>query len=681
MRSILAMLTCWFLLIMFGPSLGNVQLRNNILFRPIKTIATSRAHWQVALIIDLQAFPMYLTQLNREVRIIHDVAERARVHYLSDNIADVSTLIKTLTDVQTYLDSFSEDYRALLTEYNQLTDFVTNRQKRSLLNLGGVFKFLFGVADNNDMNALRGNVAQLASSQKQIIHIVSKSISVLNLTRMEVAENRQTLNGLLSSLQKFQEEVTRQVNRLERLFIQLASFNEVMNALNTMSAELRQLFSQAKMFLIDFRIKMDILSLQRLTPSIITPSHLLEILKDIEDHIPNDFALPSDPNVNLWQYYTSLQCSTLFNTEHFAIIIQIPLKPVANTYQLIEAEALPVPYNTSTLRSPNLDHMPITAAIDIESQYFLINEQRSHYALLSPAIAHSCIKQTLPFCDINQGFSSTIRSGVCVIESFLNTVDERLNTCQSMVRARSVLPMARTIARDRWLIITHAHIHFTIKCLNGSISSVTISDVLSTITIPETCQAFSNELYLQLYYDESSKLSISENLPQIHHHSLNMSFAIWEPFHASLTNISTIKFPPSLRNVAQIPMATLADQIKSLAIESDLSATTPLYLQTPYLSVGLGTVALVVIIIIIIVLYKKGCFPKKFRSQSLSTGQRCINRLGEAKFAVATTGAGHHDESELTILHDNTNPGASAPTQTSLMKLYPSVDRNVINNL
>ena len=45
---------------------------------------------------------------------------------------------------------------------------------------------------HHNINGIQRNVHKLAANQDTLMHVVEESISVLNVSRMEIKENRQT---------------------------------------------------------------------------------------------------------------------------------------------------------------------------------------------------------------------------------------------------------------------------------------------------------------------------------------------------------------------------------------------------------------------------------------------------------------------------------------------------------
>ena len=49
---------------------------------------------------------------------------------------------------------------------------------------------VFDIATNVEISSIQRNVYKLAANQDTLMHVVEESISVLNVSRMEIKENR-----------------------------------------------------------------------------------------------------------------------------------------------------------------------------------------------------------------------------------------------------------------------------------------------------------------------------------------------------------------------------------------------------------------------------------------------------------------------------------------------------------
>ena len=94
--------------------------------------------------------------------------------------------------------------------FNEYQTLSENKQeyKRSLIPIiGQLMSTLFGTVSENDLENINRNIKALAVNQKQVIHDLDVSLSVLNLTRMQVAENRRSImDPGVKLAQKFREK-------------------------------------------------------------------------------------------------------------------------------------------------------------------------------------------------------------------------------------------------------------------------------------------------------------------------------------------------------------------------------------------------------------------------------------------------------------------------------------------
>ena len=59
--------------------------------------------------------------------------------------------------------------------------------------VGRGLSYLFGTSTEADLTILHSSVSRLANSQEEITHVVDKNILVINITRVEMSENRKLL--------------------------------------------------------------------------------------------------------------------------------------------------------------------------------------------------------------------------------------------------------------------------------------------------------------------------------------------------------------------------------------------------------------------------------------------------------------------------------------------------------
>ena len=85
------------------------------------------------------------------------------------------------------LESFS-DYRLF-----KQTDGQSRHKRKIFSFIRDIMGELFVVMTHDDINGIQRNVHKLAANEDSLMHVVEESISVLNVSRMEIKENRQDL--------------------------------------------------------------------------------------------------------------------------------------------------------------------------------------------------------------------------------------------------------------------------------------------------------------------------------------------------------------------------------------------------------------------------------------------------------------------------------------------------------
>lgn len=63
--------------------------------------------------------------------------------------------------------------------------------------IGKAMRFLFGTLSEEDIGSIKSNIRVLAENQNKISHVLTENLSILNVTRIEVSQNRQAINSLI----------------------------------------------------------------------------------------------------------------------------------------------------------------------------------------------------------------------------------------------------------------------------------------------------------------------------------------------------------------------------------------------------------------------------------------------------------------------------------------------------
>ena len=96
---------------------------------------------------------------------------------------------------------------------------ITSRRKKGLIDfVGDMVKSLFGFGTDKDVQELKGIVSQNRNSLKTIVHNTKHLLSVVNVTRYEMIENRKAINQLIDATKLLKEWVENTKFRVDRSF-------------------------------------------------------------------------------------------------------------------------------------------------------------------------------------------------------------------------------------------------------------------------------------------------------------------------------------------------------------------------------------------------------------------------------------------------------------------------------
>ena len=377
-------------LIIFSGIVGTIAGNDveHVFFRSRSEVHTTRSRWIVGLVIDFDAYEQYLLFTNRTMNKTFQTTQEGKTYfdglhfssqyrnreYKKINITLDKAEERRLEQYYFILRSYIQELLILQDLHNKNwqefseikkighSELEAQRGKRSIGILAGIFS---GVAFFKTMQ-LQKEVDSLRSNQEIIRNVLSESLSLINLTRMEVAENRVAINKIIGALGEFADTFNDVIEPMRRFLI-------VSQQIQTNINRVRDLVTAETSLMADLQGKIAKLSTKRLSPTILPANELIKILKSIEVEIPPELMLPQDPRERPFYYYTILQTNTLALENQLVITIDIPLLDVARKFRVKEAIALPVPYHATNL----------TAHYELEFNHFAISDDGRQYVILT----------------------------------------------------------------------------------------------------------------------------------------------------------------------------------------------------------------------------------------------------------------------------------------------------------
>ena len=297
----------------------------------------------------------------------------------SDKMAGYLSVFQSLQDQLTMLENINTDIKHSFSNMKTLK----SRPKRALSRfMSGILGYLFGTLSSSDLNGIRGNIDILAKNQQLISHTLERSLSVLNVTRSEIAQNRQSTNDIINAIAKIDKELDFVTEELGHEVFELQEFVHLFATVDMVAEEMRIAIQKSMYYFLRLQVQLNALSANRLYPSIIEPAEFKTVLKDIETQLPKSFGLPVDLDTELWSLHKHLYCQTFMENNRTIIIIPIPLIDYTKQMDLYKVYNLPLPIST-VYQVNNKTQTEMLTYYKLESDYIAINPERTQYMLLN----------------------------------------------------------------------------------------------------------------------------------------------------------------------------------------------------------------------------------------------------------------------------------------------------------
>ena len=421
MKAVTLFLLLWASMAQYATSF---VVKENVVFRRLTSVTTTENKWTVSLLLDTEPYLQAIATLENKIGYVKTVVNQARPalsgklrgHLIGkkENLNWFSILTKALDDS----DNNCKTLKAQMARYSKMQ----TRTKRSLLPfIGGALSFLFGSVSEDDLKVINQNIKKLEQNQKTVIHIVKESISILNASRLQISENRDKINEAIMTISEIDQRVSKVANVIGKEITSLETFIECYLKLDHVVREINDQISIVKDSIHELGEKINTLALGRLTPNVITPKSLQDILIEIQSKLDPKRGLPEDPVKNLWTFYEFLTAKTVISEKRILIFITVPILMYANEFEIYQVINLPLPlYNNDTKMNQN----GMTAHYDVETHALAINRERSKFITLTSQEFDSCSKGILSFCAINSPIYFTAKSSFCVISLFLGREEE-----------------------------------------------------------------------------------------------------------------------------------------------------------------------------------------------------------------------------------------------------------------
>lgn len=574
------------------PSGKNAQFElgmEPVFFRQKATVHTTRSRWIIGLVLDLTTYERYLVFTNKtltEARVRADkglvyfqrlsasrearrnVLNRQHNFYVESNEEMNAAMHKyyalliqqqqELQLLQGIHDKNWQDFQELRLvghselEMNRMSEPVTTRPKRFV---GAILGGLAGIASVFSIFStyqLKSEVAELRENQLVLKSVLRDNLLMVNLTRMEVQENRVKINQIIDGLGQLSRHFYDNVVPLRRFVITSAQ-------MQTNLGKLRDLVSAESDLLNELFRKVDKLATRRLSSTLLPAPELVRILKGVELELPNSLMLPQDPRERPFFYYTALTTSTIALEDVLLIGIEVPLLDVSRKLKVMEAIALPVPYTGTDL----------TAQYTLEFSNFAISEDGRQYVVLTLEDQLNCAKKEVSYCSLTSAIRETNRHSYCTLALYQRDEKKVRSLCGVKVSNKIKLPTAHYVSRGEWLVATGEHFNLRKYCVNQLESEIVpVKPPYAVVTLESGCSALADVIELPIYFEERREYHVNreDRIVKLPENFKMSELTVWRELTGHRKDLmSHIK---KLGDIEEQPIQELLDKLETIREDS-----------------------------------------------------------------------------------------------------------------
>lgn len=574
------------LVLLYASTATSAIVKESAIFTKINTISTSRSRWLATFVIDLDPIDQILETIEDRIEVT-----RQTVLNLEHNpTSTLRSVFNSFRNIEKDLLSLDNTVQQLKTRFNE-HKMHRPREKRSVLPfVGDALSFLFGTVSHGDLNRIKENLNKLTRNALKLEHVVKDSLTLINVSRTAIIENRHTINvlvGRIGYINNALRNITRDHGaRLDALETVLP----VKFRLEAVIRELNHAIDKTIMYLEHMELQVNVLSAGKLAPSVVTPKRLQAILESIQLSLRTTVKLPVDPRKNIWLYYRFLTCSTFFDANKIIVVVPIPLLDINNEFEVYKVHNLPIPGNNSVMSRT-------AAQYKLEGAGFAINMDRTKYHILSEVGLQECSNPFKGFCQFTSPIYPILGHSHCITSLFIRNDRMIEVNCKAYVLTGITLPQALYLGTGAWAISTNKPLMFAITCPTDTMqhTSKSVLPSIGILRLPPACSATSQELMLTPYYHSETIYNVpqSEVLSLL---SSNFSLSnIWEVFHKKTKIPEFPKLPEKLKELGSIPMSKLIDEMNSFEVVDPEESKVVNW----WYIVGASLVVLIVVIVIV----------------------------------------------------------------------------------
>ena len=624
----------------------------------------SYSTWLLTLSVDVESYSTNIRLIKQEVDEFYKQFQFILTHYNHSRVSDKN--IKTdafqaqLQNVHVDLahlmwkqvDHFDLMFTEVIEKFNILRGMTDarpgrGRKKRGIFPFGGkILNFLFSIPTNANLKTVKKALANVKSTQSNLIHVVENSVSIINMTHEDVKRNRDVIIELQNVSQTFQMELDLIVDKLGSYMPEVL-YLELVTRLNNMFHSIFLTMNHARDYLTETINNIQFCTQGYLPINFVTPLELATLLQKVKDNLPPLTILPHDlQQIEMMSYYKYISPLVLPARNKIHIVLAIPLINERQLFRTFDVVNLP-------LFKPDLN---VSFMYDLEAMHLAVSADKAWYGFLDDKEMRFCSASHV--CKLTSPLYSTEFYPSCLLSLYKRDKYMTSQYCKTKISSGAMLPVLKYLDLGRWVLSTPIDFNVIISCEDRTYTLI-FETGISTFELGMGCRATSS--YFKVPTFETGKISSEKELRLDNEIQLNkMSPNILETTGSLETLINQMKTSrpittTPLDRVAELPMA----QFQQLVSTPPVVAAPSKLDRTQKYVVILSHVILVLFIILLAACCVYQCvLRRKLRS--------CV-KIFERQQRVPTVKYDSRDPETVTVNRDNNSSNREDPQSSETL--------------